>query len=261
MTSQRIRPTRAATNEASGRSGRRTTTGRGRVATGGPRVPVARHGDDAASAAAAHEFPNAPTAGPGARRAQASRFAVDGSLALAVLPEEIEPVRRRSAEEREAADARAAQRAADRAAGRAVAESRRRLRVAPPLPVTVARAPFVAMLLIIVVAGVVGILVLSTLINANQFQLNDLQNKQSGLNQQQQLLQQNLANLQAPGSLVAAAKKLGLVPAGTLAYIRMPDGSVVGVPEPADQSPSVTAQAGPSTESTATTGVTPSGAS
>jgi len=127
--------------------------------------------------------------------------------------------------------------------------------------VTVAKAPFVAMLLSVVVAGVVGILVLSTLINANQFQLNDLHNKQSGLDQQQQLLQQNLANLQAPGSLVAAAKKLGLVPAGTLAYIRMPDGSVVGVPQPADQSPSVTAQAGPSTDSTATTGVTPSGTS
>jgi hypothetical protein len=224
MTSQRIRPSRAGTTEASGGSGRRTNTDRGRVSMGGPRVPVARHSDVASAAAAAREFP------------------VDGSLALAVLPDELEPVRRRSAEEREAADARAAQRAADRAAGRAVAESRRRLRVAPPLPVTVARAPFVAMLLIIVVAGVVGILVLSTLINANQFQLNDLQNKQSGLNQQEQQLQQNLAQQQAPGSVVNDARRLGLVPAGTLGYIQMPDGSVVGIPDPAAQSPSVTAE-------------------
>jgi hypothetical protein len=190
----------------------------------------------------------------------ASEYPVDGSAALAVVPDDLGPMRSRTVEEREAADARAAQRAADRAAGRTAAETRRRLRVAPPLPVTVARAPFVAMLLFIVVAGVVGILVLSTLINANQFQLNDLQSKQTGLDQQEQLLQQNLAQLQAPGSLVAAAKKLGLVPAGSLAYIRMPDGSVVGVPQPADQAPSVTAQSGSSNGGAANPATSPSGA-
>jgi hypothetical protein len=191
---------------------------------------------------------------------EAAEYPVDGSAALAVVPDDFGPMRSRTVEEREAADARAAQRAADRAAGRTAAETRRRLRVAPPLPVTVARAPFVAMLLFIVVAGVVGILVLSTLINANQFQLNDLQSKQTGLDQQEQLLQQNLAQLQAPGSLVAAAKKLGLVPAGTLAYIRMPDGSVVGIPQPADQAPSVTSQSGPSNGGSARPATSPSGA-
>src|SRR6266536_684233 len=49
-----------------------------------------------------------------------------------------------------------------------------RLRVAPPAPVSAPRAPFVAMLLVVVVAGVLGILVLNTKINENAFRLGAL---------------------------------------------------------------------------------------
>src|SRR2546430_17326041 len=45
------------------------------------------------------------------------------------------------------------------------------LRVAPPAPVSVPRAPFVALVLVLVVAGVMGILVLNTKINENAFTL------------------------------------------------------------------------------------------
>ncbi len=232
MTAQRGRPTRPGMTQATPPTRARATATVGRAT-----VPAARRSSETPApdtvrrraATAAHDFP------------------VDGSAALAAVPAEVDvddlgPVRSRTVEEREAADARAAQRAADRAAGRSTAEARRRLLVAPPLPVNVARAPFVATLIGIVVLGVVGILVLTTMINANQFRLNDLQSKQAGLNQQEQQLQQNLAQQESPGSLVAAAHKLGLVPAGTLAYIQMPDGSVVGVPQPAAKTPSVTAQ-------------------
>jgi hypothetical protein len=116
--------------------------------------------------------------------------------------------------------------------------------VAPPLPVTVARAPFIAMLCGVVVAGVVGILVLTAKINANQFRLDNLQSQQAGLDQQEQQLQEAIAVQQAPGNLVAAAKKLGLVPAGTLAYITLPNGKVYGLPQPASTATSVTAQSG-----------------
>ncbi len=157
-----------------------------------------------------------------------------------------EPLRTRSAAEREAADRRSANRIADREAGRIDIESRRRLRVAPPMPVKVARAPFVAMLCVLVVAGVVGILVLTAKINANQFRLNNLQAQQAGLNQQEASIKQQLAEQQSPGNLVAAAKMLGLVPAGTLAYIQLPNGKVYGLPQPATAATSVTAQGAPS---------------
>src|SRR5204862_86136 len=46
------------------------------------------------------------------------------------------------------------------------------LTVAPPAPVSVPRAPFVALVLVVVVAGVLGILVLNTKINQNAFTIN-----------------------------------------------------------------------------------------
>jgi hypothetical protein len=117
-----------------------------------------------------------------------------------------------------------------------------RLRVAPPAPVTVPRAPFVALVLVVVVAGVLGILVLNTKINENAFRLSNLHDQQSSLDQQEQQLSQNLARDESPNSLYADALRFGLVPAGTPAYIQMPDGRVLGVPQPATGAPSVTAQ-------------------
>jgi outer membrane murein-binding lipoprotein Lpp len=252
MTAQRVRPTGTRNGAATaGRPAARaaSTSARGAAAVAHGKVPAARRGSDTIvrdpSRRSAANPASAASVAPVAAVAAARDFPVDGSSALAravtVEPELAEPVRRRSAAEREAADERAAQRAADRDAA---VDSRHRLRVAPPLPVSVARAPFVATLLFVVVAGVVGILVLSTLINANQFKLNELQNKQATLNQQQQQLQQNLVQQEAPGSVVADANRLGLVPAGPLGYVQLPNGSVVGVGHPSTDTPSITAQVG-----------------
>lgn len=220
----------------------------------------------AGSGTAAHRPVPAPRAGgrlarDGAAGRTAARrdgtewaYETEGGLALAPRALPAEPARRRTAEERAAADERAAARAADRV----TTHSRRRLGVAPPSPVVVARAPFIAMLIFIVVAGVVGILVLNTMITANQFRLNHLQSQQPALDQQEQQLRQALAQQESPGSLVAAARRLGLVPAGTLAYIQLPNGKVVGVPEPANSTPSVTDQSG---QPTGTPSGPPSGGS
>jgi hypothetical protein len=117
-----------------------------------------------------------------------------------------------------------------------------RLRVAPPAPVATPRAPFILLVLTIVVSGVLGILVLNTKINENAFQLHDLQQQQTALDQQEQQLERELAEKESPGSLAAAARRLGLVPAGTPAFIRLPDGRVLGVPQPASGQPSITSQ-------------------
>jgi len=158
-------------------------------------------------------------------------YPTSGSGALAPIfrdDEFDEPVRTRTAAERAEADERAARRAADRAG----VKDRRRLRVAPPLPVNVARAPFVALLIGLVVVGVVGILVLNTAINANQFRLNHLQSQQANLDQQEDQLKQNLDQLESPGSLLAAARSLGLVPAQSVTFLTLPNGQTVGAPQP-----------------------------
>jgi hypothetical protein len=116
-----------------------------------------------------------------------------------------------------------------------------RLRVAPPAPVSAPRAPFVALVLVLVVVGVLGILVLNTKINENAFKLQDLHDRQNTLNLQEQKLQQELAQQESPNSLAAAARQLGLVPADTPAFIRLPDGQTLGVPRPATGAQSASA--------------------
>jgi hypothetical protein len=117
-----------------------------------------------------------------------------------------------------------------------------RPRVAPPLPVMVPRAPFIALILVLVVGGVLGILVLNTKINENAFRLHDLQQRQATLDQRQQELEQLLADYESPNNLAAAACKLGQVPAGAPAFILLPVGRVIGEPEPASGDPCVSSR-------------------
>jgi len=120
-----------------------------------------------------------------------------------------------------------------------------RLRVAPPLPVAVPRTPFLIVVLTVVIGGVLGILLLNTKINENAFKLDDLHRKQTSLTQQQQELERELAVKESSGDLEAQARRLGLIPADKPAYLRMPDGRVFGVPQPATGAPSITSQTVP----------------
>jgi hypothetical protein len=115
------------------------------------------------------------------------------------------------------------------------------LRVAPPLPVAVPRAPFIALILVVVVGGVLGILVVNTKINENAFRLSELREQQAALDVQEQQLKQEIARAEAPGNLTAAASKLGLVK-GTPVQIRLPDGRLTGMMTPATEPPSIASQ-------------------
>jgi cell division protein FtsB len=119
-----------------------------------------------------------------------------------------------------------------------------RLRVAPPPPVSGPRVPFVALILVLVVGGVLGILLVNTKINENSFRIERLQQQQAKLDVDQQQLEKEIADAKAPGNLTAAARKLGMVQSEEPAYIRLPDGRVIGVPQPANGQPSVTSQQG-----------------
>ncbi len=119
-----------------------------------------------------------------------------------------------------------------------------RLRVAPPPPVRVPRAPFAALVVLLVVGGVLGILAVNTKINENAFRLLELQEQQAKLDLEQQQLKKQIADAEAPGNLAAQARKLGLVDSGEPAYIRLPDGELIGVPQPAGGQPSLASQSG-----------------
>jgi hypothetical protein len=119
-----------------------------------------------------------------------------------------------------------------------------------PAPMALPRTSFLLVLGALIVVAVLGVLVLNTKINENSFTLDHLQSQQSSLDVQEQQLSQQLANLESTGNLSAQAARLGLVPAGTPAYLTLPNGRVVGLPQPASGS---TATAGTGA-STATTG-------
>ncbi|PGH40856.1 hypothetical protein GA0070622_2308 [Micromonospora sediminicola] len=119
-----------------------------------------------------------------------------------------------------------------------------RLRVAPPPPIRVPRAPFVGLILVLVVGGVLGILAINTKINENAFRLEKLQQQQAKLDVDEQQLNKEIAEQKDPGNLTANARKLGLVESEDPAYIRLPDGKTIGVPHPAEGAPSVTSQQG-----------------
>jgi hypothetical protein len=168
----------------------------------------------------------APEIGRNARARGAREYPTQGSAAL--QPQESLRVWDSSEEEAAATAAKAA--------------AAPQLKVAPPAPVAVPRAPFVALVLVVVVGGVLGILMVNTKINQNAFRLGTLKEQQASLDIHQQQLENEIAQHEAPGSLAAQARKLGLVESGPPAFIRLPDGRVIGVPQPANGQPSVASQ-------------------
>jgi hypothetical protein len=117
-----------------------------------------------------------------------------------------------------------------------------RLRVAPPAPISAPRAPFVAVMIAVVIAGLIGILLINTRTNENTFRISKLQDQKAALDNQQQQLENQIVGYESIGNLDAAARRLGLVKADNPAYIRMPDGRVLGVPKPGNGPTAVTAQ-------------------
>jgi hypothetical protein len=121
------------------------------------------------------------------------------------------------------------------------ADPRPRLRVAPPAPINVPRAPFVALVLVLVIAGVLGILIINTKTNENSFRLDKLREQQVALDNEQQGLQRQIDFFETPGNIQARARQLGLVD-GHPAYIRLPDGKIINPPVPGSGELSRTAQ-------------------
>ena len=178
------------------------------------------------------------------RRKAPERYPTRGATALA--PERVPAPRQRrpvtAAQPERERPAKAAQPARERPA-KAAQPARERLRVAPPVPVSAPRAPFVALVLFVVVTGVLGILVLNTKITENAFRLAHLQHQQDGLDEREQQLDQQLADDKSPTNVAAKGRAQGLVGVGTPAFMTLPNGAVFGVPQPALGVPDAVGQA------------------
>jgi hypothetical protein len=95
-----------------------------------------------------------------------------------------------------------------------------------------AKAPFIMVVVGILGAGLLGLLLLNTVLAQDAFRLHTLQLQSHALADQEQALQRDVERLQSSGSLAQRATALGMVPGGPPAFLRLSDGTVLGAPAP-----------------------------
>ena len=147
-----------------------------------------------------------------------------------------------------AATARVATRTArtsTRPAARPAARSAAYLRLVATRRSSAARAPFVAVVVAILAVGLLGLLLLNTVLAQDAFRLHALQVQGRTLADQEQSLQRQVEQLQSPQSLASRATAMGMVPGGTRAFLRLSDGKVLGVAVPGQVAPPPVAVAAP----------------
>jgi len=113
-----------------------------------------------------------------------------------------------------------------------VAVERARLTVVPRRRTRVTRMPFVALVSMVLLGGVVGLLLFNTSMQQASFATTALEAQANTLAARQQSLQMDLDRLRDPQRIATAAQKLGMVPAGNPAFIALGTGKVTGVPSP-----------------------------
>ncbi len=108
------------------------------------------------------------------------------------------------------------------------------LRLVAPVRTRAKRAPFVVVLLTVLGAGLVGLILLSTVLQAQAFTLSELSSQAATLEREQQELEREVDALQAPAAVAERALGLGMVPNANPAFLRPSDGEVIGSPRPAE---------------------------
>jgi len=113
---------------------------------------------------------------------------------------------------------------------------RARLTVVPRPRTSAARLPFVVLVSVLLVGGVVGLLCFNTSMQQAAFSENELQEQATNLAARQESLSSQIQKLQDPQNIAARAQHLGMVIPPAPALIRVPTGKVEGKPTPADRS-------------------------
>jgi hypothetical protein len=114
------------------------------------------------------------------------------------------------------------------------AVERARLTVVPRRAAKAPKVPFVTLVSLLLVGGVVGLLLFNTNMQQASFTATALEEHATILNAEEQSLQMRLDTLRDPQKVAARAKKLGMVPSSTPAFLRLSDGKVLGTPTVAD---------------------------
>jgi len=110
------------------------------------------------------------------------------------------------------------------------AVERARLTVVPRRVQKQPLVPFVSLVSLLLVTGVVGLLLFNTSMQQESFTATTLEQRASLLDAEEQSLQMELDKLRDPQKVATQAKTLGMVPATSPAFLRLKDGKVLGNP-------------------------------
>jgi hypothetical protein len=144
------------------------------------------------------------------------------------------------------------------AAQHAPSQVRPALRLVPGRSVIAGRVPFAILVGVILGGGLIALLLLNTMAAQDAFRLHDLQRQSATLEDTQQQLQVATQQLESPATLAAKARALGMVPTGSISFVRLRSGRLVGVakaaPLPPPPAPKPTASASSAPAKTTKTG-------
>ncbi len=118
--------------------------------------------------------------------------------------------------------------------------ARRGLRVVPAAIERSGNGPFALVCMALLSLGLLALLMLNTQLAQGTFAVHDLQSRSGTLTDQEHELTRALDAERNPGALAAKAVGLGMVPATSMAFIRLSDGSIIGVAEPAQADKAIT---------------------
>jgi hypothetical protein len=90
------------------------------------------------------------------------------------------------------------------------------------------RASFVLLIVLLLSVGLAALLGVNTALAQSSFTVSRLQKRVADLDDQSASLQEKLARSSSPDALAADARKLGMVPAVSLGYVRLADGTISG---------------------------------
>jgi cell division protein FtsB len=115
--------------------------------------------------------------------------------------------------------------------GRNIAEAaveRARLTVVPRRRTRAARMPFVVLVSMVLLGGVIGLLLFNTSMQQASFAATALEEQANTLTAREQTLQMELEVLRDPQRVAEHAQNLGMVPAANPVFLRLSDGKVLG---------------------------------
>ncbi|GAA2988400.1 FtsB family cell division protein [Streptomyces fulvorobeus] len=133
-------------------------------------------------------------------------------------------------------------------------------RLMPAGPSNAARTPFVLLVVLLLGGGLIALLLLNSALNEGSFRLSELKRQTTELTDEQQALQRDVDSYSEPDALERRARKLGMVPGGSPAFLS-PDGTVRGVPLESTAEPFPTAPPKPVDTPPAASPTSSSGAS